>query len=291
MSETIPDLPDYCWPVDWACDQAFYDDLTTMPDPEDPDGPRIPDPDGILVAERAEALAAQTLQALTGYRVGGCPVAVRPCSPRCIPGSWLTAPGTPSNWAGYSGWTFSPYIGAGGQWLNACGCVNDGCSCTKVEEVILPGVVGLVVSVEIDGAALSPFAYRVDNGNRLVRTDGGSWPSCQDMNADEGEGTFIVTYQRGAPVDGLGAWASGLLAKQYAMACTGGRCDLPTGVTSIVRSGISMEIATGAFPDGLTGIRDVDSFIQSWNPYTNLGPAEVFSPDVPRGRQTTWRAS
>lgn len=291
MSETIPDLPNYCWPVDWACNQAFYDDLTTMEDPDNPSGPRIPDPAGLAVAARAEALAVQTLRMLTAFKVGGCPIVLRPCSPRCIPSSWLTAPTMASgSWAGYAGWVFSPYIGAGGQWLNACGCRNDSCGCTKVEEIVLPTDVGTITSVVIDGATLDASAYRVDNHNRLVRTDGGVWPTCQDMNLDSGEGTFLVTYQEGAVVDGLGSYAAGILAVEYAKACQGGNCRLPKGATSIARAGVMIEIATGSFPTGMTGIREVDAWIQNWNPYgLRTGGAEVYSIDVPRGRKTTWR--
>lgn len=291
MSVETPALPDYCWPVDWSCAQDYYDDLTTMPDPDNPDGPRIPNPDGIAIAERAEALAVQSIRMLTGYKVGGCPVVLRPCSPRCIPGSWLVAPGMDGNWAGYSGWTFQPYIGTNGQWLNACGCKNDSCSCVKVEEVVLPNAVSNVTEVMIDGAVLDPSAYRVDNYNRLVRTDGGAWPTCQDMNLNEGEGTFFVTAQEGAAVDGLASYAAGVLAVEFAKACTGGKCSLPPGVVSVTRSGVTMELASGSFPTGMTGIREVDLFIQHWNPYgLRTGGAEVYSVDVPTGRRTTWKA-
>lgn len=287
MSETIPDLPSYCWPVDWACNQPFYDDLTTMPDPDNPDGPRIPNPDGLAVAERAEALAAQTIRMLTGYKVGGCPIVLRPCSPRCIPSSWLIAPAGPG-WSSPA-WTFQPYI-SDGQWFNACGCRSDNCSCTHVQEIVLPSATAFIRSVKIDGAELAPAAYRVDDSNRLVRTDGGAWPTCQDMNLNDGEGTFIVEYQEGAPIDGLGAYAAGILAVEYAKACTGGKCRLPNGVTSVVRAGVSLDISTGSFPTGMTGIREVDAYIQHWNPYgLPTGGAEVFSIDVPRGRRTTWR--
>lgn len=289
MSETIPDLPDFCWPVDWACNTEFYADLTTMPDPEAPDGPRIPDPAGLAVAARAEALAVQTLRMLTGFKVGGCPINLRPCSPRCIPSSWLIAPAGPG-WNTVPGWTFQPYI-QNGQWYNACGCRSNDCGCTQVQEIVLPTEAGSVTSVVIDGAVLDPSAYRVDNTNRLVRTDGGAWPTCQDMNLDSGEGTFIVTYQQGAAVDGLGAYAAGILAVEYAKACQGGKCRLPSGATSVARAGIQIEIATGSFPTGMTGIREVDAWIQNWNPYgLRTGGAEVYSIDAPRGRKTTWRA-
>lgn len=278
MSVTIPDLPDYCWPVDWACNQEFYDDL-------------IATEGGQAIAARAEALAAQTLRMLTGYKVGSCPISVRPCQRRCVPSSWLVAPAASSgSFAGYAGWTFRPYV-QDGRWLNACGCKTDDCGCGNVPEVVLPGPVGAVTSVMLDGATLSPTAYRVDNGNRLVRTDGGTWPTCQDMAAaPDAEGSFVVTYVQGAAVDGLGAYAAGLLAVEYAKACTGGKCRLPSGVSEIARQGITLTLTTGSFPTGYTGIREVDAFLQFWNPYGVRSFAEVFSPDVPTARRTTWSA-
>lgn len=124
---------------------------------------------------RSEMLAWNSLARLTGFRLSLCPTTVRPCATRCNPGIWTTA--SVSGWDGYS-----PYI-SGGVWYNACGCRPNSCSCTTIQEIVLPDpeVSGPVV-VTLNGAVLDPSAYRVDNGNRLVRQDGQAWPLCQDMN-------------------------------------------------------------------------------------------------------------
>ncbi len=265
---------DLCWPVDWTgCPQDVFDDLS---------------PAQVALSE---ALAAQTLRMLTGYRVGGCSTTVRPCNRSCIPGTWLTAPDLGALFAGVSNgyFGFSPYVGLNGQWMNACGCRGDGCSCTKVEEVRLPGTVGRIDSVVLDGLTLPNTAYRVDNNNRLVRTDGGTWPVCQDMNLDSGEGTFIVTYLDGNEVDGVGAMVAGLLAAEFARACLGADCALPSNVQTITRAGVTMELDPEMFQNGLTGQRTVDSYIRIWNP-TDALPSGIYSPDAPAGRRTTWRA-
>lgn len=262
-----------CWPVNWqACSPDILVGLT---------------PEQILLSE---ALAAQTLRMLTGYRVGGCSVTVRPCNRSCIPGTWLTAPDLGALFAGVNNgyFGFSPYIGPSGQWLNACGCSGDGCSCTKVEEVWLPGTVGRIDSVVLDGVTLPTTAYRVDNNNRLVRTDGGTWPTCQDMNLDSGVGTFIVTYLDGNEVDGVGAYVAGILAAEYARACQGADCALPSNVANIARAGITMELDPEMFQGGVTGNRTVDSYIRIWNPTDTL-PSGVYSIDAPKARRTTWR--
>lgn len=278
MSIPIPEPSNLCFPVDWSCDQDFYDDL-------------MAEEGGPAVVARAESFAALSLRMLTGYQLGGCPVVVRPCSPRCVPSSWLVAP-VPSGdgFGGYVGLGFTPYI-ANGSWFNGCGCRADDCSCTTLQKVNLPGWVGSVTEVTIDGVLVPPSVYRVDNGTQLIRTDGGSWPSCQDMNVgpDE-EGSFTVTYAQGIPVDGNGAYAAGVLAREFALACRGGACSLPPGVVQVARSGITIDLAVGSFPGGMTGNREVDLYVQSMNPYAVRSMAEVFSPDVPRARRTTWSA-
>ena len=176
-----------------------------------------------------------------------------------------------------------------GQWVNTtCGCVSSGCSCSYVPEVLLPAA-GVVYEVRLDGAVLAPSAWRVDDGFRLVRTDGGDWPKCQDMAADEDSpGSFVVYWKEGSAPDGLVAWAAGLLAIEYARACMGLDCGLPDGVTSVTRQGVSWEIATSIFDEGLTGIREVDAVVRIYNPYGLRTPPRVWTPQT-RSRITTQR--
>lgn len=257
-------VPSGCsWPIDEGC-LTGWDGL---------------DP---AVQQRSIEFASATLRRLTGYRVGGCPVTVRPCKPSCA-----DLMRTPSYYdmlafgAGLSG--FWPHIGTDGLWINSCGCRTD-CNCGEICEVSLPPPVGRVDTVRIDGVDLiANLDYRVD-GNRLVWVDSTrdcGWPSCQDMTKPDTEvGTFSVTYLNAYPVDTLGAYAAGVLASEFAKACTGGKCRLPSGITSIARQGIAMDFATGAFPNNLTGIREVDAYIGLWNPTPIRQGATVWSPDV-----------
>ena len=274
MSEpTTPALPDACWPVDWGCaEQVWLDAL----DPE--------------VKARSAAMATQVLRSLTGYLVGGCPIVVRPCAKSCGAGTYTEAPVTTAH-AEALGVRVGPWwasIDVDGQWINsACGCTTE-CSCSFVSEVWLPSPVGGVVEVAVDGVILPQDAYRVDNGNRLVRLDGSTWPKCQDMTAaHDAAGAFSVTYFNNAQPDGLAAWVAGIMAVEFAKSCTGGKCRLPAGVQSISRLGVSMEIPSGLFEQGLTGIREVDSWIRLWNPYSLKSPSSVWSPDIGKARRTT----
>ena len=259
MSTTPVPTPGYdgCeWPLDPAC---FDDDWEALDPP---------------TKARSAALASATLHRLTGYRVGGCPVTVRPCKPSCA-GAYL--PFYPGH--------YQPHINVSGYWVNSCGCTTD-CSCGELCEIVLPAPVGEVYEVKVDGEVMDSLDYRVD-GNRLVYigVDDCPWPTCQDLAAaDDQPGTFSITYLNSWPVDQLGAYACAVLAMEYAQACAGNSCRLPVGVTSVVRQGVSFEITTGAFPGGVTGIREVDSYIALWNPEGLRQAPSVYSPDVPRAR-------
>lgn len=171
------------------------------------------------------------------------------------------------------------------MWVNSCGCSTE-CSCTSLCTVTLPAPVGTIYEVRVDGVAVPPTNYRVD-GSTLVWTGAEEcpWPSCQDLSLPDTEpGTFSVTYLNSYPVDQLGAYACAVLAMEYARACEGNACRLPDGITAVVRQGVSFEVTTGAFPGGMTGIREVDSYIAIWNPDGLQRAPSVWTPDLPTAR-------
>jgi hypothetical protein len=65
---------------------------------------------------------------------------------------------------------------------------------------------------------------------------------------------------------------------EFAKACTGGKCRLPANVTSVSRQGVAYEIAAGTFPEGTTGIREVDAWIGLWNPEGRRQSTQVWWP-------------
>jgi hypothetical protein len=241
------------WPVDPGC---LGDDWDTLADD---------------VKDRATLLASETLRRLTGYRVGGCPVTVRPCKSSCASTAYLPF---------YPG-AFMPHINAAGYWVNSCGCTGD-CSCAELCSVTLPTPIGRIDEVVVDGTIVDPGDYTILR-DQLTWIGGGDcpWPICQDLSLPDTEpGTFSVTYLNAWPVDTLGAYAAGVLAHEYAQACQGNKCRLPNNVTSLTRQGVTMDIATGAFPGGFTGIREVDAFIAIWNPAGRREQSRVWSPDI-----------
>lgn len=261
MTVEVPEYGGCLWPVDPAC-------LTDQWESYSPE-----------VRNRALALASSTLRRLTGNRVGHCPITVRPC------GTVSRACSMINSMAGYSLlWTPMNWAGT---WTN-CGCGDE---CTVLHQVELPTPVGRVDQVKVDGVVVPPTDYRVDNGRYLVNLSDTPWPSNQDLASSDSElGTFSVTYLNAYPVDSTGAYAVGVLALEFAKACSGNKCRLPVGVTNISRQGVTMEIATGAFPGGMTGIREVDTYIALWNPDGLRRQATVWSPDQNRPRHTTFGA-
>lgn len=217
--------------------------------------------------ERATQLAWNTINALTGGQIGNCPVTVRPCVAQpcdvCVGWEWP-----------------SPRV-VEGTWVNLS-CVPPRCQCSPLCEIVLESRVAQIDAVVVDGATLDPTTYTVHNGHRVVRTDGQCWPSCQHFDRPLTEmGTYGVTYVPGVIPDVAGLWAVGVLACEYAKACSGAKCRLPSSVTSLTRQGVSMQMSTALFPNGLVGIREVDAYIISLNPAGIMRPASVWSPDVP----------
>lgn len=222
--------------------------------------------------DRGRVLASRTMERLTGHRVGVCPVTIRPCrvhTGNCeFDAGSLTGVGV-VNWAG--------------QWT------NQGCSrgCAYRCELPLPAPVGRVDQVKVNGLVLDPGEYRVDDGYLLTWTGDGEcpFPFGQNIAApDDQPGTMSVTYVNAHLPGPDGVAAAAVLALEYALACSGRKCRLPDGVTTIVRQGISMTLTPGSFPDGKTGIREVDAYLGVWNPYGLLTASQVWSPDLTTNR-------
>lgn len=148
-----------------------------------------------------------------------------------------------------------------------CGCAADDCSCPGLSGVALGGWPIIAVSeVLVDGVALDPSAYRVDNGSTLVRLDGDAWPCCQDMSLPVTElDTWQVTYSYGRAIPSGGQLAAKLYACEVAKLCAGGECRLPAKVQSVSRQGVTAGfIDLGAVAEmGQIGIPIADQWLAS----------------------------
>lgn len=214
--------------------------------------------------DRALLMASSSIQMLTSYRVGTCPTTIRPCPPiaRC-------------------GCGWNPHI-RDGRWYNDC---VHGYRCRVKSEVDIPGPVGYIDSMMIDGVAVDLWGgdWRLDNGHLLVWQGEGDSPipEGQNLNRPDTEpGTWSITYSRSHPVSEQGRQAVATLALEMVKAFTPRKkCTLPRGVTSVVRNGVSFSIEAGLFPGGLTGIDTVDQYILMWiPPGSPIRSAQVFDP-------------
>lgn len=131
-----------------------------------------------------------------------------------------------------------------------------------------------VTEVLLDGSALDASEYRVDDHDRLVRLRDSSgnlrrWPCCQDVTKPTTEvGTFQVTYTYGQTPPAGGIRAAASLGCQLALACqpeTAGQCRLSERVVSVTRQGVTKSLRDPAqmFPQGLTGLNEVDLWLES----------------------------
>lgn len=155
-----------------------------------------------------------------------------------------------------------------------CGCMNDH------SRVRLRGRPVQSVSEVISmGSALTQADYRVVNKSVLEGTSSVSFDPCDVQ----------VTYTFGARPPAAGSRAARYLADQLVKSWSGDECELPDRVTSISRQGVSYTILDNQdfLADMRTGVYAVDLFIKATNPDNARKPSRVFSPDLPRARQTT----
>lgn len=226
----------------------------------------------------AEALAWTAIQTLTARQVGICPITVRPSHKSFRWGAYYLSPP-------YGTGAFYPHIGVNGQWVNIW-CNEDE---LWAEEIFLPGPVGRIETVAVDGVVVDPSAYRVDDGYKLVRQDGQGWPTHQDMSLPVGSaGTFSVTFIQGAAPDDLIDYAAGVLATEFWKAITGAKgCRLPSNVTAVTRQGVSYDMELSMFDNGRTGIKEVDAILARFNPFKLKARPTITSVDSLRESRRT----
>jgi hypothetical protein len=247
--------------------------------------------DALSAADKArvEEMATAYLWNWTGQKLGVCPMVLRPCRSDCGSGE-STFDGYGPRTSGYLGRQGAPPHPSpalvNGAWIGAqCGtCGSGACSCLAPTTLRLPGPVAGVAAVVVDGVTLAPTKYRVDPGDLLVRTDGWSWPTCQDFTKDSTQsGTWQVTYDRGEVVPVGGQIAAGVLACELAKAwCNDGSCKLPQRLQTVSRQGVTIVVPDPLDTDtGATGIWLIDSWVASVT-LPKRGAA-VYSVDVPVG--------
>lgn len=232
----------------------------------------------------AEEMATDLLDQWTGGTFGLCPEEIRPCRDVAQDPHRALREFTEARTGNTSPWL--PVL-LGGRWFNiGCGSCGGRCGCVDGTRALsLPWPVASVTETLIDGQVLDPTAYRVDEQRLLVRTDGGSWPTSQNLLASPTEDdTFVVRYMRGLQVPTGGQVAAGVLAMEFMKAmCDDGSCQLPQRVQTVTRQGVTVAMLDG-FEDlaqGRVGIWLIDSWVASVTAPPR--PSRVFSVDLARG--------
>lgn len=160
-----------------------------------------------------------------------------------------------------------------------------GCSANQVNLGLWP--VTELISVRYDGVDQDVEQFHVNDYRYLARNDGEAFLSgnqwaiagSAEDNATNGY-VFEVTLNHGLTVPRLIKRATKALACNWLAACSGGECALPERVTSISRSGISMDIAsvTDMLREGKTGVYEVDLAIAVFNPSKLQSPSFAWHP-------------
>lgn len=176
-----------------------------------------------------------------------------------------------------------------------CGCGQDVCACSGNRSIRLPAYpVTEVLEVVVDGEAVPPDEYRLDDWRDLVRlrdADGVSrgWPLRQDPYAEDGDpGTWSVRFEWGREPPPEGVRAAAVMACELALSCDpalSSKCRLPKEVSTVTGEGTTIVMSPSDFLDehGKTGLWEVDNFIRSSNPQRADRNATVWTPGLRRG--------
>jgi hypothetical protein len=253
--------PCQAWPVTWPCE------VTTA------------SPAATGLATQA---ATEILWGLSGRQLGLCEVTLRPCRRDCWGTPWPEAIWPGYGWPG--GWSYPQPALVGGVWLNlVCGACPGECACSFLSEVLLPAPVHHLVEVRLDGSPVATGAYRLDDARKLVRTDGGVWPWCNDIAApdDSTPGTWSVRAVYGREVPALAQLAAGELACQWLRAMNGEDCRLPANLTSLARQGVTVTMPDPAtlVESNQLGLYWTDLFLRTYNPHGLARRARAYNVD------------
>lgn len=163
-----------------------------------------------------------------------------------------------------------------------CGCVRQGKCCCRVL-LKIPGPIFDVDMVVVDGVGLVEGDDWIKAGSQALRRVGGSWPCLKEYRDPSPD--FYVTYTRGRPIPVAGRVAARELGCQIVKTVLGLPCDLATqGLVGVTREGVQLQFddPEELVDKGLTGIRSVDLWIASVNPFRRKRRAQMYRGDDTR---------
>ncbi len=111
----------------------------------------------------------------------------------------------------------------------------------------------------------------------VTRTGGREWPT---------DGSARITYRHGIMPPIGGQRAAAMFTVELGKAWSGGKCELPKRVQSVVRQGLSYDMSSTQSGWG-TGLWEIDSWLLSVNPNRLMRRSSAWSPDKLHARRTT----
>jgi hypothetical protein len=164
-----------------------------------------------------------------------------------------------------------------------CDCWSGWCNCgCEPDTIWLPNLIG-ITQIKIDGLVLDPSEYRIIDRDKVIRTNGASWPSSQSLYADPAlPDTFAITFTHGSDIPEVVKRATIELAEElWNSDAAADNCKLPAGVTSVNRQGLSFSLDQQVDQVRQAGptMESVMAAMAAYNPTNQRVPADVLGFD------------
>lgn len=171
--------------------------------------------------------------------------------------------------------------------LNLCRECRTWC-CGGGDAILLNGPFMMPVW-DVERVRLGPDEYpetswRFDRDSRMLyRVPPDVWPTKDEKWSNPGEGeAFVVDATIGTPPDAWALDVAARLTKELYLSCTGGKCRLPSNVTTVTAQGITVRLRDDEVN---TFIPELGAWVNSVNPHHARLPGAVFSPDLGAARR------
>ena len=155
--------------------------------------------------------------------------------------------------------------------------------CGGADSLYLRGPLGIpvweVTRVRLGATTYDEDSWHFDRQDQMLyRVPPDVWPRRDERWSAPGTGeAFVVDVVTGTPPDAWALDVAARLVKELYLSCTGGKCRLPSNVTSVTSSGITVRLRDNEVN---TCIPELAAWKHSVNPHEARIPAAVFSPDI-----------
>ncbi len=175
--------------------------------------------------------------------------------------------------------------------LEMCPTCRSWC-CGGADSLPLSGPFGInvwgVTSVRLGATEYPKDSWYFDREAKLLyRVPPDVWPKRDEKWSAPGTGdAFVVDAVIGTPPDAWALDVAARLVKELVLSCTGGKCRLPSNVTTVTAQGITVRLRDREIN---TFIPELGAWTHAVNPYGAVLPGAVFSPEASRGGRSGCR--